>query len=127
VSELVATTEDRRANALDRSLRLFGDVRAGEGTTVLLMCLNVFLKLAEIRRVLKLPPDQQKYVLTCSPVRGEEGELAVNSRSMLQILSAFASYVDVPKEHLDERRAVSVSGDTPVRSGKVKAAFEEAK
>jgi AAA family ATP:ADP antiporter len=41
----MATTEDRPASALDRSLRLFGDVRAGEGTTVLLMCLNVFLLL----------------------------------------------------------------------------------
>jgi AAA family ATP:ADP antiporter len=41
----MATIEDRPASALDRSLRLFGDVRAGEGTTVLLMCLNVFLLL----------------------------------------------------------------------------------
>jgi AAA family ATP:ADP antiporter len=31
--------------ALDRALRVFGDVRAGEGVTVLLMCLNVFLLL----------------------------------------------------------------------------------
>lgn len=30
---------------LVRALRLFGDIRAGEGTTVLLMCLNVFLLL----------------------------------------------------------------------------------
>jgi AAA family ATP:ADP antiporter len=30
---------------IDRALRLFGDVRAGEGATVLLMCLNVFLLL----------------------------------------------------------------------------------
>lgn len=30
---------------LDRALRLFGDVRAGEGATVLLMCLNVFVLL----------------------------------------------------------------------------------
>jgi hypothetical protein len=70
---------------------------------------DVLEKLAEIRRLLKLAPDQQKYVLTYSPVRGAEGELAVNSRSMMQILSAFASYVDVPKEH--ERRAVRVSDD----------------
>jgi len=28
---------------IDRALRVFGDVRAGEGATVLLMCLNVFL------------------------------------------------------------------------------------
>ena len=74
---------------------------------------DVLEKLVEIRRVLKLPPDQQKFTLTYSPVRGGEGELAVNSRSMLQILSAFASYVDVPKAHLDEHRAVPVSGATP--------------
>jgi hypothetical protein len=78
---------------------------------------DVLEKLVEIRRVLKLPPDQQKYVLTYSPVRGGEGELAVNSRSMLQILFAFATYVDVPKAHLDEHRAVPVSGDTPSGSG----------
>ena len=30
---------------MDRLLRVFGDVRAGEGATVLLMCLNVFLLL----------------------------------------------------------------------------------
>jgi AAA family ATP:ADP antiporter len=39
------TAEDRPRGTLDRTLRLFGDVRAGEGATVLLMCLNVFLLL----------------------------------------------------------------------------------
>jgi hypothetical protein len=74
--------------------------------------LPVFVDVASIvsgYSLLKLAPDQQKYVLTYSPVRGAEGELAVNSRSMMQILCAFASYVDVPKEH--ERRAVRVSDD----------------
>jgi hypothetical protein len=60
---------------------------------------------AEIRRLLKLPPDQQKFVLTYSPVRGAESELAVNSRSMLQIMQAFASYTDVPEAHLQEHSA----------------------
>ena len=60
-------------------------------------------KAAEIRRLLRLPPDQQKFVLTYSPMRGAENELAVNSRSMLQILQAFASYVDVPEQHLQDR------------------------
>jgi hypothetical protein len=78
---------------------------------------EVLEKLAEIRRELKLPPDQHKYVITYSPVRGAEGELAVNSRSMLQILSAFASYVEVPKAHLDERRAVRVSDHAQSESG----------
>jgi hypothetical protein len=61
---------------------------------------------AEIRRLLKLPVDQQKYVLTYSPVRGAENELAVNSRSMLQIMAAFATYLDVPETDLKEHRAV---------------------
>ena len=37
--------EGRELGPLDRALRLFGDVRAGEGATVLLMCVNVALLL----------------------------------------------------------------------------------
>jgi hypothetical protein len=74
---------------------------------------DILEKVAEIKRLLKLPADQHRYVLTYSPVRGAEDELAVNSRSMLQILGAFASYVEVPESHLAEHRAVHVSGTTP--------------
>jgi len=63
-------------------------------------------KAAEARRLLKLPPDGQRFTLTFSPSRGADGELAVNSRSMLQIMSAFASYLEVPEEHVNERRAL---------------------
>jgi hypothetical protein len=57
-------------------------------------------KSAEVRRLLKLPADQQKFTLSYSPMRGADNELSVNSRSMLQILQAFASYVEVPDQHL---------------------------
>ena len=67
---------------------------------------DILEKTAEIRRLLKLPEDQQKYTLTYSPVRGADNELAVNSRSMLQIMGAFASYLDVPETHLREHRAM---------------------
>ncbi len=67
-------------------------------------------KSAEVRRLLKLPADQHKFALAYSPMRGTESELAVNSRSMLQILQAFASYVEVPEQHL--------------RAGLAAAAFE---
>ncbi len=60
---------------------------------------------AEIRRLLKLPSGPQKFVLTYSPARGAENELAVNSRSMLQIMQAFASRLDVPEAHLKDRSA----------------------
>jgi hypothetical protein len=62
-------------------------------------------KSAEIRRLLRLDPDQQKFVLTYSPMRGAGNELAVNSRSLLQILQAFSSYVEVPEQDLRDRIA----------------------
>lgn len=37
--------EGQEPGPIDRALRVFGDVRAGEGATVLLMCLNVYLLL----------------------------------------------------------------------------------
>jgi hypothetical protein len=62
-------------------------------------------KANEVRRLLRLPMEQQKFVLIYSPVRGADNELAVNSRSMLQIMQAFASYVEVPEADLKTRRA----------------------
>ena len=67
---------------------------------------DIAAKAAEVRRLLKLAPDQERFVLTYSPVRGEDTELSVNSRSMLQILTAFASYVEVPAAHLEDGSAV---------------------
>jgi hypothetical protein len=49
-----------------------------------------------------LQADQQKFVLTYSPMRGADNELAVNSRSLLQILQAFGSHVEVPEQDLRE-------------------------
>jgi hypothetical protein len=69
-------------------------------------------KITEIRRLLGLAAEPQRFVLRYSPMRGGEGELSVNSRSMLQILMAFASYVDVPQEHLDDHSATPAFDDT---------------
>ena len=63
-------------------------------------------KIAEIGRLLKLTEGQQKYNLVYSPVLGATNELAVGSRSMVQIMSAFASYADVPEQDLKEQRAL---------------------
>jgi hypothetical protein len=53
-----------------------------------------------------MPADQQKFTLTYSPARGADNELAVNSRSMLQIMQAFSTYLDVPEAHLKDHSAV---------------------
>jgi hypothetical protein len=83
---------------------------------------------AEVRRLLKLSPDPQKFVITYSPMPGTPNELAVNSRSMLQIMSALASYIVVPSAHIEDRSTIpsfadaadAGGGGTPVRihSGK---------
>lgn len=62
---------------------------------------------AEIRRILGLPVDQERFVLTYSPVRGGLGELAVSSRSMLQVMAAFGSYLDVPEAHVRDGSVVA--------------------
>lgn len=67
---------------------------------------EILEKGAEIRRLLKLSGEGQKFTLSYSPVRGADNELAVNSRSMLQVMGAFASYIDAPEEHLKEHSAV---------------------
>lgn len=63
-------------------------------------------KAAEIRRLLKLPVDQHKLVLTYSPMRGATNELAVNSRSLLQIMGAFSTYMQVPETHVKDQSAI---------------------
>ena len=95
------------------------------------VAVEILEKAAEVRRLLKLPADAQKFTLTYSPVRGAENELGVNSRSMLQIMSAFASYLDVPEAHLKEHSAMpAFEGAAPdprqnrvrIHSGKEKPA-----
>jgi len=45
-------------------------------------------------------------------VRGADNELAVNSRSMVQIMGAFASYLDAPAEHLQNKSATPAFENT---------------
>lgn len=73
---------------------------------------DIVAKTAEMRRLLKLPEDLQKLLITYSPVRGATNELSVNSRSMLQIMGAFASYLDVPEAHLKDHSAVPAFENT---------------
>ncbi len=65
----------------------------------------------EIQQLLRLPAGQQRFEIRYSPVRGEAHELAVNSRSMLQILGAFASYMEVPEAHLKDHSATPSFAD----------------
>lgn len=61
---------------------------------------------AQIRKLLKLPAEPQKFVFRYSPVRGAADELSVNSHSMLQIMQAFASYPELPEAHRKEQHTM---------------------
>ncbi|WKZ12945.1 MAG: hypothetical protein QY320_02890 [Gammaproteobacteria bacterium] len=62
-------------------------------------------KIEELRSLLGMEATDGRYSLIYSPVPGSQGEFAVLTRSMLQILLALAGTVDVPQQHIDEHRA----------------------
>jgi hypothetical protein len=65
---------------------------------------EVVAQIQEVKELLKLPPEEQRFRLVYSPVRGAAQELAVGSRSLLQMLNALATFVEVPKEDVEQRR-----------------------
>ncbi|WP_244222775.1 hypothetical protein [Cupriavidus lacunae] len=69
-------------------------------------------KMTEIRRLLKMSLTREEFLLRYSPARGADDELAVNSRSMLQIMGAFASYLEVPEEHIRDHSALPAVAST---------------
>jgi len=63
-------------------------------------------KTAKVRELLQLEANDRRYTLVPSPARGKKGDLAVGTRSILQIMLALASYVDIPREHLQDQSAL---------------------
>lgn len=73
----------------------------------------------ELKQLLRVEPSESRFRLLYSPVRGEPGELAVQTRSVLQILFALASFVEVPPDQVKEQRvlpSINASSDQwPIR------------
>jgi hypothetical protein len=60
----------------------------------------------ETLRLLKLPEKRDRFTLVYSPLPAAPEELAVGSRSILQMMMALATYVEVPREDVEQRRTV---------------------
>jgi hypothetical protein len=60
---------------------------------------DVLAKIAEVRRLLGLTPNEQAFRLVQSPLRGGPGELSVDTRSLWQMLTAMSLGVDLPPSH----------------------------
>lgn len=68
---------------------------------------------AELRRLLGLPVDQHRFRVVAAPHRGGAGELTLQPRSLLQIMHAVSSFIEVPPEHLARRWALPAAEMTP--------------
>ena len=62
-------------------------------------------EIAEIKELLGLAKDRNQFKIVFSPVRTRPDELAVNSRSMMQMMGALATFVEVPEKDVAEGRA----------------------
>jgi hypothetical protein len=67
---------------------------------------EVLAKGHEVRRLLKLPETGDQFNLIYSPLPAGTNEIAVASRSILQMMMALATYIDVPKEDIDQKRTL---------------------
>jgi hypothetical protein len=54
-------------------------------------------QVAELKKVLRLAEDRDEFRIVFSPVRGQPEELAVNSRSVMQMMAALATFVEIPE------------------------------
>ncbi len=73
-------------------------------------------KIAELKRLLRLNPELNHFWLAQARQRLSPQELAVGSRSFLQMLVFLSTFVDVPDEDIQKRRAVAIgepSADAP--------------
>lgn len=61
--------------------------------------------IAEFRQLLKLDPDATEIRLVFGATAQDDKEVAVQTRSMIHIMAALASQVEVPPEHVAEGRA----------------------
>ena len=113
-----ADPEFVRALDLMREIQMAGGINLGverdkdkgETTVAVLRGENLppatLEKSAELRRLLGLPAGQQRSRVITSPGRAPEGELAMQPRSLLQVMQAMGAFVEVPPEHLARQWAL---------------------
>jgi hypothetical protein len=76
---------------------------------------EVLAKGREVRRLLNLPETGDQFNLVYSPMPAGTNEIAVASRSILQMMMALATYVEVPKEDVEQKRTVPMPEPTEAK------------
>lgn len=66
---------------------------------------DVQAKIDEVRNLLSVAPGQNSFRLIASPLRGDTGELGVETRSLSQILASLSLGVELPARHVERKLA----------------------
>lgn len=96
MARAVGLRVEHPTNGLPASVLFFRSDKIAEGTLA---------KMAEVRELLGVPATQSTFRLVASPMRGEAGELGVDTRSMWQMLASLSAGVEVPRRHQDRKLA----------------------
>lgn len=67
-----------------------------------------------VRRMLGLDPTAQEFTVAYASIAKNDRELAILSRSVLEIIIDLASYIEVPDIHVDEKRVNPTQADDSV-------------
>jgi hypothetical protein len=74
---------------------------------------DVLAKIEEVRGLLGLTPSRGAFRLVQSPLPGGPGELAIATRSLMQVLAALALGVEIPPEHRQRRLTPTIAELAP--------------
>ncbi len=69
-------------------------------------------QVSELKKLLGLAEDKNEFKVISSPVRGQPDELAVNSRSIMQMMAALATFVEIPEADIAEGAATPAPSTT---------------
>ncbi len=77
--------------------------------------------LKEMRELLELDPETTDYLLVYGSIPRNDREIAMLTRSVLSIMVDLASWIDVPEEHVAEKRTRPTRVETEIAGYPVKA------
>ncbi len=77
-------------------------------------------EIAKARELLGLNPDQHEFKIVYGSLPKDDQEIAILSRSMLEILQELGAYIQVPETHVAERRVIgNFAMDADIAAGVV--------
>jgi len=80
---------------------------------------DIVAEMKTVREILGLNPGLQEYRVSYGALPQDDQEIAMLSRSMLEVLEELASYIEVPNVHVAEQRAAPTLADDTDMAGSV--------